>query len=479
MTALREMFMPTHRVFRTIYILLLMGLCVVLGQRAPAFSTPIWIISFLGIVFALLTLRRLQFGVFLLAIAALFVPFTVGTGTQTAIPASMVLAGLMVALWFLSMLMQGKVSFVSAPTNLPLLGFIVCALLSAPTGWLFYRPEVFSISSGAGTPFLIVQLAGLSLLVMLPLILFLSLNVLHDPKWVRLIFLAVTIAGLLEIIMRVRPIPGVERLFPVNAQGMFPLWIVSLLYGQLLFNRNLRNWQRVLFVVLIAAWVNVTLALGISWISGWAPIVTSLSVITLIRSRKGALLMLLLGAGFALLNFDYLYQRIYVHSVYEDFNRFTIWRTIIELVLNHASPLLGAGPAGYHLLYRTYIPGFTWSAHSNYVDIFAQTGILGFVFFTWFLIATLISGWRARAAIPDPFLQGISNGILGGFAGMIVAMSIGDWLIPFVYNIGFNGFNTDAYIWLLTGVMISLSMRYVTARASRSSPLALAPAPAE
>ena len=47
---------------------------------------------------------------------------------------------------------------------------------------------------------------------------------------------------------------------------------------------------------------------------------------------------------------------------------------------------------------------------------------------------------------------------LGGFAGMFTAAMLGDWVLPFVYNVGFLGFKSSVFGWLFLGGLIALKI---------------------
>jgi hypothetical protein len=42
-------------------------------------------------------------------------------------------------------------------------------------------------------------------------------------------------------------------------------------------------------------------------------------------------------------------------------------------------------------------------------------------------------------------------------AGALAIMFIADWILPFVYNIGFAGFQASVLIWLFLGGLVVLS----------------------
>jgi hypothetical protein len=69
-----------------------------------------------------------------------------------------------------------------------------------------------------------------------------------------------------------------------------------------------------------------------------------------------------------------------------------------------------------------------------------------------------VAGWRLRRRASNGFVRAYANAGLAGLAGMLAAGLLGDWFIPFVYNIGFNGFRAAALGWILLGGMVALSV---------------------
>ena len=43
--------------------------------------------------------------------------------------------------------------------------------------------------------------------------------------------------------------------------------------------------------------------------------------------------------------------------------------------------------------------------------------------------------------------------------GMLVSGMLGDWLLPFVYNVGFPGFRASVMGWVLMGGLAALAVR--------------------
>lgn len=447
---------------RIVVPILVLALCAWVGQATPTFhigSYNLFTIVVAGLgasLFFFISVKNFQSGLFIVVLSAFFVNVGIGTGTQTRIPASMILTGFLVGVWLLAMLVRKRLRLVSSDVNAPLLGFILISIISVPWSGLFWRPELFLVTAGAGTPFQIVQLAGLALMILLPSLFFLGLNSLKERRWIKAICGVIFLVGAIALVGNLTHRQLSFGVLNVNTGGLFPLWIVALVYAQILFNDQLKTWQRGALGVLFLGWIYYQFGLGTTWFSGWVPAMLAVLFLTYLKSKRAAFGVLFLLAIPVLVNPLYFYDKIWVKAQVFDFNRFTIWPTVISLTLTHASAVFGAGPVGYMPLYRTFILGQAWSAHNNYVDIFAETGILGSIFFAWFLFSTFRTGWKSNTKIKDGFLRGFNNGVLAALVGTIFAMMLGDWFLPFVYNIGFVGFNFNAYSWMLLGAMVGL-----------------------
>lgn len=45
-------------------------------------------------------------------------------------------------------------------------------------------------------------------------------------------------------------------------------------------------------------------------------------------------------------------------------------------------------------------------------------------------------------------------GALGGLAGTLMSGMLGDWFLPFVYNVGLVGFRSSVFAWLFLGGLV-------------------------
>jgi len=63
---------------------------------------------------------------------------------------------------------------------------------------------------------------------------------------------------------------------------------------------------------------------------------------------------------------------------------------------------------------------------------------------------------RLRPKFSPGFEQAYVIGCLGGLAGSLVAMYLGDWVLPFVYNVGLAGFRTSMIGWIFLGGLVAI-----------------------
>ena len=148
-------------------------------------------------------------------------------------------------------------------------------------------------------------------------------------------------------------------------------------------------------------------------------------------------------------------------DLYSWVTRLEAWRILIEIV--KVNPILGLGFGNYYWITPLF-PILGWevsfNSHSQYIDILAQTGILGLMCFLWFLLEVGRLGWRMRDRVPDGFPRAYVYGALGGLAGTLVASALVDWVLPFVYNIGLRGFRASVLVWIFLGGLVSLNQMF-------------------
>jgi O-antigen ligase len=98
------------------------------------------------------------------------------------------------------------------------------------------------------------------------------------------------------------------------------------------------------------------------------------------------------------------------------------------------------------------------ATHSNYIDILAQTGVVGLGLFVWLFASLAWTGYKLclRVRGRGDFTEGLANAAFAGTISCILAMAFGDWLVPFAYTQTIAGFDYAVYSWLFMGTILVL-----------------------
>jgi O-antigen ligase len=179
------------------------------------------------------------------------------------------------------------------------------------------------------------------------------------------------------------------------------------------------------------------------------------------RPRLGVLFGVIGGGAALFFIQDIIGQVVVQDNFYSVSTRLAAWGVLADLV--YVNPLLGLGPANYYWYTPLYsILGYyvQFNSHNQYIDIIAQTGLLGMACFLIWAVAVAKVGWRLRSRVAAGFEQAYVYGALGGLAGMLFAGMLGDWLLPFVYNVGIRGFSTSMMGWFFLGGLVALDQIY-------------------
>jgi hypothetical protein len=415
------------------------------GQDHLGVEPLLVLIATLG---ALLALHHTEVALILIPVAAVVLRYTLQAGHQSVIVASLVLAALLTGVWLIGMLLRKDFRLRPSPANTPLLLFAIVNILALLWGNASLDPRV-----EVWPEFPITQLGALGITLLSIGVFFLAANSIRDRRWV---------SGLVGVFLLLGTLPVLTGLlsislpFQLQTGGLFPMWVIAMAYSQALFNHRFPNWVKVGLLLLTAAWCYRVFFVGITWISGWLPALVAIGAITFFRSKRLFILLMVVATIFVVVRWDFYYTAIFEQSRLEgDYGRLAAWSRNWSVTKDHL--LLGTGPAGYALYYMTFFPGDAMATHSNYLDVLAQTGVLGLVAFAWFLFAVWRSGrglWRRE---PDGFIAAFAAGVMGGFCGLLVAMALGDWFIPFVYTQTIAGFDYTVHSWLLLGTLVGIS----------------------
>lgn len=427
-----------------------------LSKRGESFLGYVLAGSLAAIVLAvfLYKLRRYEYGILAIILAGgLLNFFTLPTGRGSRIVLSLVIAIGLAMVWLLQLVVsKGKETVQSSPIKTPTLAFIAIGIVAYFWSNIMRDPLVFVPSS-----FAVVQITALLVNSLLPFLALFVSSVITETKWLKYLTWVLVALGTFTIFVILTGI-NLNLLFDNGYRGLFATWVCAIALAMALFNGEISLWKRAFLVLVVAGWFFQDFVRHPDWYSGWLPMVISIGAVLLFRSRKLFALVLAIVILIVVINFNYFYQNVYVANYYGQGGneRFGLWQRNLQLVERH--PLFGMGPAGYAVYYMTYNPNDARSTHNNYFDVLAQTGILGFGAFIWLLGTYLITGNRLRRALARRrnFEEAFAVGTLAGGLGVVAAMMLGDWVLPFAYNQTISGFDNACFTWIFLGGMISL-----------------------
>lgn len=396
-----------------------------------------------------------------LLVAAGYVRVQLSTGTESALVASLLAALAITGGWIVSMVFRRNLHLVRSPVTFPLVAFATVNVMSFVWSRATIDPRIT-----VPPTFVRVQTASLMVTVLSVTTLLIVGGTLRDRRWIATYLGILFSIGVLHEALLLTH--GPELL--ADGRGLVPMWCISLAAAQAVSNTRLKWWGHVGFGI-VSAFCLYALLVHKDWISGWLPAVISLFVVLLLRSRASAVITTIVSIVLIFALWGVIYDIFTVDKVQQgtlggNTKRTSLWDRTLSTIT--PSPWLGSGPVGYALALVEFYPNDALSAHSNYIDVLAQSGVIGLAFFIWFLAATLVIGWRTQRRLRargDPFKAALALGVLGGTVGMIVAMALGDWVIPFVYNQTIVGFEYTIESWICIGMLVALDAMSRTAPA--------------
>jgi O-antigen ligase len=419
-----------------------------IGFLASRISPELVLIAIAVPPVVLLALSRLEFGVLAIVLTAAFVRFSLPTGTQSRIVASLLMTMIFTALWLTKMLVTDKkLQLKPSLANIPLLSFVLVTFISYVWGNAFRDPLVMVWSSW---PF--VQIGALAVMVLLPAAFLLAANCLTDLKWIKWLTAIIIAIGILEILGDYLHLPlGFLQVSP-----LFPTWFICLAYSQVLFNRRIPVVSRLLLLAFVGAWIYRVFFVQLTWLSAWLPTMLAVVAISVWRSRLLLAALLIIAIIYVGVNLSDLQAAYELEHRVSGVTRLNAYAHNWRVTGKHF--LFGVGPAGYAAYYMSYFPGEAMATHSNYIDVLSQTGAIGLLAFLAFFLALALIAWDllSRTKGGFDFTQAFGVGAAAGLLGVVVATGLGDWLLPFVYTQTIAGFDYAVYSWVLLGAMVSL-----------------------
>jgi hypothetical protein len=380
------------------------------------------------------------------------VPLAVGTGTESRIVGALMFSMFLLIAWVVRGAVYKDMPLVASPIVVPTLLLILIWIIAYLCSIAIRDPLVVPWST-----FPLAQVGGLAVAVIPSGILLLALNVGCDVRWIRLgvwSFLAVGLVAVLTYF------GGLAQLSSsvLETGGMFTMWTVALGLSQALFNERLSMKLRVGLGVFAVVWLLKALILQTWWFSGWLPSLVVAVVLIFMRSRPAFVATMVMAGLVIAARWQTVYDAVWGVTVKKgDLTRLDIWQQSLDLW--HRYPLLGTGPAGYAVYFQNFYVSsrFSLSTHNNYMDVLAETGVAGAVIFALFLLTFVCVGWQARDRWRSGFEGAYAQGAIAGLLGLIVAMTQGDWFIPFVYNQTIAGYRYTVHSWVFLGFLASLA----------------------
>lgn len=433
---------------------------VLFGYRASL----LWLLLLFAAAGGLALFYVPQLGLLAVIAAALVVRYEISTGTEVFLNLATLLVPLLFGLFLLEALRKRELNWAPSAVNRPLTLFLLAGLLSLIIGNMTWDPAVPRSGN-----FWLVQLAQWAIFAFAALIFWLVANVRESSTWLpRLTWFFLIMGGGLAIL---HVMPGMGQLIANLTTLTFiraPFWVLlaALAGGQLLFNTELRRGQQLYLVAVLVAVFVYAFVLMDDRTSNWLGIASVLGVLLYLRLRKLRRVILIVGGLLLIVGLvsGALYEFAGGDEKWDESgaSRLVLIERVVSVTLRN--PITGLGPASYRnyagmkpLLYQRAL----WfhpliNSHNNYVDLFAHTGIVGLALFFWFAWALFRLGWRLSARHSAGFIGGYVNSMTAAWVGCLVIMLLADWMLPFVYNIGFPGFPASLLVWLFLGGLVAL-----------------------
>lgn len=397
-------------------------------------------------------------GMAFILVAALFVNFQIGTGTDSSVNAAMIALFMMIGLWGLDFIVNQKtLKIYSSETFIPLILFIVFAFISFLVGqfaWYSFAEET-SIAA---------QLGGLSIFVFSAAAFWWVGSQVNSTRWLSAGVIVLLFGALYYYLIRIVPSELGSIMNTIFARGaagsMLFVWSGAMGLSQALINTKLHwFWRAVCFSVpVLALYISFFVLRG--WVSGYLPLAAAIGVVIWLAYPKQGVLFATIGALAGIFQLQFILQNyIFIgDNEYSLGTRLDAWSIVGEIT--SISPIFGLGPANYYNITPLFpIRGYAvqFNSHSQYIDLYAQVGIVGLLLFLWFFYRVAKLSWELRNKVnPSSFENAYLVGVLGGIVGTLISSGLGDWVLPFVYNVGFAGFRSSLIPWLFMGGVVAI-----------------------
>jgi hypothetical protein len=427
---------------------------VLISIAAAYWGTRTILIALVGVVAGIAGLVALlsfpSLGFILLFLGGMFVPFR-GPGGFNA---SILTVILMVVLWFMDMfVVKRRFTFVKSRVMFPAFCMLLVSIIAFAIGQIRWFPFAYQAPFDA-------QVGGFAIYFFLILAMILTANIITDIRWLKAITWVFIGLGTFYVLGKALNISFADKLYQhgFTANSMLWLWMVALPLSQAIFNNHLNLRTRFLLYGIVALTFFVSFYLQNDWKSGWVPSAVAAASLVGIRFKK----FLPFAIPVAVVVAVYLARDLIDTDLYSWGTRVDAWLVVLDI--SRTSPIIGLGFANYYWYAKVFtIRGYhiRFNSHSQFIDIIAQTGILGLIMFAWILIEIGRLAWKLMNELPDGFAKGYSYGVFAGVLGSLMAAFLVDWLLPFAYNIGLDGVRASVLPWIFFGGLIAIEQIYL------------------
>lgn len=441
-------------------VTLVLAASAYLGQRASAQ----WLGLIIVVIATILLMRWPHLGLCAAIVVALFVQFELNTGSDVKLTAASLFIPLLGVVWLLHMLRRRALRLSPSRANAPLLLFLLSGLLSLLVGRATWDPIV-----PINDNFLLVQLAQWGIFAISALAFWLTASLIrNEGQLARLTWVFLWLGGALALAAVFFGAGALVGRVATVALIRPPFWVLltGLAGGQLLFNPALSRSRRAFLALVLAAAFFYAFIQGRASVSNWVGVgVTAAALLWLRYPRlRWPLIILVLAAAAAGLLVPTIYEFAGGEAEWTESggSRLVLIERVIRVTLRN--PITGLGPAAYRpytglepLPYgRAYWLDPQINSHNNYVDLFSHGGLVGLALFMWFAVAMLRIAQSRRPGSWTGFGAAFRYGMTAAWVSSLVIMMLADWILPFVYNIGFEGFPASVLVWLFLGGIVAL-----------------------
>ena len=382
--------------------------------------------------------------------------------------------------WCFRMINQEKFNFIHSPMDFPILSFIVICILS-----LFW----------SNSP--MISIKELPLFLTGPLLYFIITNNINNEQQVNRILNIILIIGGLFGIYGIFQYQGIDFSFwtgNIRRQNVFGLFgnvnyfaeylIIPLTITVSLFFAPQNKLKKILLLFgMIAMGTSLTVTFTRGSYLGFVASLIFMSFLFLIsrsknfvKNNKKIFIIILVTiciitfllvvptplnkSGTVISKFK---SRISISQLTQDYSikrRIATWKFTVLMIKDH--PLLGSGIGTYKyntLKYQAeffeqgenrslYPHGFAEKAHNEYLQLWAELGIIGLGVFIWLMVCYFNYGVKTLKKIKNHYKQAILIGLMGSIVAVLV-----DGIFGFPLHLA----ATVVLFWVAIGFTVSIS----------------------